>query len=336
MDTERSKFKKDSQAKGGKDSTKIKLTAAGVVAAGVGAGAGTAAATAWNNEGPHHEEPVQQPQEEISENNTNGQDAQEVQQNSSSQQGTTSTTTGSQQTITEVHPVDSNQTTDVSQPEEPANVSDTITNDIDTVVEEPLKDDETPYDADIDDVDPDLIVQGILTEEVDPNDVDVADVVTIDFIDTMYFEDGSEMPVAIVHTEDNEQYVMVDLDDDMTFDMIFDLEGNPIAPVDGNLTMSDVLDMFDETGDALAYDPQLTEQELIGSENPEQDIVDTTNGDLAMADREHSGEMATITAVSEDDYGDDDYDTNEGDEDGDLAEADEDADDSDMIDDLDA
>lgn len=329
METERSKFKVDSQAKGGKDSTKFKLTAAGVAAVGAGAGAGAAAATVWNNEEPpqnneepHHEEPVQQPQEETPspQNSTNVQPPQE-----------------SQQTVTEIHPVDSsNQTTDASHPEEPANVSDNMTTDSNTEAETPPKDDDLPYDADIDDVDPDLIVEEILGEEIDPNDVDVADVVTIDAVDTMFFEDGSEMPVALVHTEDNDQYIMVDLDDDMTFDMIYDLEGNPIAPVDGNLTMSDVLDMFDETGDALAYDPQLTEQELEGSENPDQDIVDTTNGDLAMADREISGEMATITTVSEEDFGDDDQDTNEDDEDGDLAEADEEADDSEMIDELDA
>jgi hypothetical protein len=130
----------------------------------------------------------------------------------------------------------------------------------------------------IDDVDPDLIAQEITAVEIDPNDVDMADIIQIDDIDTLYTPDGSEMQVASIHTQDGGQFLMVDVDNDMTFDVITDLEGNPIVQVDSNLTFSDVEDMMDETGGELAYNAEQDAQELAYGGDPEDGILDTLTG----------------------------------------------------------
>lgn len=264
METERSKFNKPAQGRGGKDSTKTVLTAAGVVT--VGAAGAAVAATEWDNE----ELVEAQPVDTVAEDNVL--DAAATQATQAAQP------THQQQSspVQEIQPVDNGQT------------SSTTTEEYQGTQEEPNKDDE-PYNS-VDDVDPDLIAQEITAVEIDPNDVDVADVLTIDNIDTYHFEDGSEMPVALVHTEDNAQYLMVDINDDMTFDMIYDLQGNPIAQVEGSLTMSDVIDMFDETGGELAFNAEQIEQELAGTGDSTVDIIDTS--DLAM-----------VHAVSEEEFG---------------------------------
>ena len=252
METERSKFNKPAQGRGGKDSTKTVLTAAGVVA--VGAAGAAVAATEWDNEVPADELPLEATPVEIAEEPAAEQTLQTAQ------------TTQQSSPAQEIQPVDGGQT------------GSPATGQGQQTQEDPDKDDE-PYSS-IDDVDPDLIAQEITAVEIDPNDVDVADVLTIDNIDTFYFEDGSQMPVALVHTEDNAQYLMVDVDDDMTFDVICDLEGNPITQVEGSLTMSDVIDMFDETGGELAFNTEQIEQELAGTGDSAVDIIDTSG--LAM------------------------------------------------------
>lgn len=321
METERNKFKRDSQAKGGKDSTKIVLTATG--AAVVGASVATAA-NDWNNDEPDKTEVVSQAPVENAPHSTEGQAGQSEQPIHSNLE----------QPQNEILPIDSGQAIDQ---ESNHDTSETIAQDNqNTDQQEPEKEDQ-PYDPSIDDVDPNMIAQEITAIEVDPNDVDLADVLIIDYMDTMYFEDGTEMPAALVHTEDNEQYLMVDIDDDMTFDVILDLEGNPIAPVDGNLTMSDVLDMFDETGNELAYNPETDELELAGGETPEQDIVDTeVYNELAMLDRQDE-EMAIVNAVEDNDDGSTDGgDVLTNEDVNDLSGSDSESEEAEMIDDLEA
>ena len=295
METERNKFNKPSQAKGGKDSTKIVLTAAGATAVGAAA---AVAANEWNNDVPDKPEPAEPAtNENAQEANAEGTAQQQAQQGSNGNSG------GQQsQPDHEIHPVDNGQTVGQAsvQPSGDAPVQPD-----NPVVQHDTTPDDVPYDP-IDDVDPDLIAQEITAVEIDPNDVDVADMVVIDNIDTIYLEDGSEVPVATVHTEDNGQYLMVDIDDDMTFDMILDMEGNPVAQVDGNLTMSDVLDMYDETGGELAYNAEQIEQELAGSDNPEIDIIDTSD-------------LAAVTPVSDEEFAEDGSDDDDG---NDLADAD--------------
>jgi hypothetical protein len=180
------------------------------------------------------------------------------------------------------------------------------TNDID-----PQPDDIDPM---LDDVDPYQIAQEITATEIDPNDVDIADLVQVDYLDTMYFEDGSEMPVALFHTPDGEEYLMVDIDNDLTFDLVTDLEFNPLVAVDGNMTLSDIEDMMDETGDVLAYNPEQDELELMHGENPEADIVNTEDGYLAMADREADEEEIDQSIWDENDDEDEDPEAEEDDE----------------------
>lgn len=314
MDTERLKLGKPAQAKGGKDSTKIVLTAAGAVAAGTAA---AVAANEWINDAPEEQPQTQVATEEDAQQTTTEQTSQqEGQQGAGNNNGQPN-----QQTDTEIQPVDNNQTVEQTSNATPQNNE--------TGQTHPNEDDPA-YDS-VDDVDPDLVALEIIGEEIDPNDVDVADMVIIDNVDTIYMEDGTEVPVAVVHDENNDQYLMVDIDDDMTFDTILDMEGNPIASVDGNLTMSDVLDMFDESGEELAYNAEQIEQELAGSEDPGQDIIDTN--DLAMLDREDAEGMASITAIPEEEF-EEGVDDSESDDDTELAETD--SDEGDMIDGFDA
>ena len=74
---------------------------------------------------------------------------------------------------------------------------------------------------------------------------------------------------------------MVDVDNDLTFDVITDLEGNPINAVESNLTMSDIEDMYDTSGDYLAFNESQNEKELSLGGNPEDDILvtDLSDGD---------------------------------------------------------
>ncbi len=176
---------------------------------------------------------------------------------------------------------------------------------------------------------PDLIAQEITATEIDPNDVDLADIVTVDDVDTLYFEDGSEMPVAAFHTPDGGEYLMVDVDNDMVFDVVTDLEGNPVTAVEGNMTMSDIEDMMDETGEELALNPEQDDKELAWGEDPEDGIVDTdADGNyLAYNDRATSDEDDWDDEEQEEIPEEEDADDEDDDMENDLAQDDDSSDD---------
>lgn len=263
METERNKFTSGTQKKGGKDVTRMVLTASG------GMVVGGAAVAAIHQE----EEPVvpvreeEQPIAPAPEQNQNAQDqptqqavtperpsvaADEVQPVDS---GSSSSSAESSTTVQNNHVNSNSQTTDNS-----------TTNEVDPT---------------IDDVDPTLIAEEITATEIDPNDNDMADMINVDMVDTLYLDDGSELPVAVFHTPDGGQFMMVDVNNDLTFDVVTDLEGNPILAVESNLTMSDIEDMMDDSGNMLAFNEEQNEQELAYGGNPENDIIttDLTDGD---------------------------------------------------------
>lgn len=270
METKRNIFNEKPQKKGGKDVTNVVLTAAGATVVGAG---GALGATELLNDGRTDEDDLEI--EEVDDEQTAQVEDKPEEQPQQPAQPQQPVNPQPAQDPNEIQPVDNNNVAGNQQP-----------------TDSPAQNNEvgqqtggnTP-DPSLNDVDPNAIAQEITATEVDPNDVDVADMVSVDNVDTMYFEDGSEMPVAAVHTSDGGQYLMIDVDNDMTFDVITDLEGNPLVAVDGNLTMSDIEDMMDESGGALAYNPDRDEMELANGENPEDGIVDTEGGDLAMADR---------------------------------------------------
>lgn len=277
MDTKRNRFSEAPQKKGGKDVTKVVLTAAGATI--VGAGGALGASELLNGGDIDDDLDI----EEIDDEQVEQQDDKPEQEPEQQPQPQPAPQQPVQQPVedpNEIQPVDNNTVANNNSPAQEPTQGPAQNNEVGQQTGGG-----TPDPA-LNDVDPNQIAQEITATEVDPNDVDVADMISVDNVDTMYFEDGSEMPVAAVHTSDGGQYLMIDVDNDMTFDVITDLEGNPLTAVDGNLTMSDIEDMMDETGGELAYNPDRDEQELAHGENPEDGIVDTEGGDLAMVDRE--------------------------------------------------
>ncbi len=296
-------FSNEPQKKGGKDSTRVILTAAGATT--VAAGAAGYAAYRKDDEKP--EEQLVEVEEPVDEQTV---ETGQHEQASHTQQTSNQTASASHD---EIQPVAS-QAEGTSGNVQPTNETGTGEHATQEIQGETLN---------IDEVDPDLIAQEITAVEIDPNDVDMVDIIQIDAIDTLYTPDGSEMPVAAVHTPDGGQYLMVDVDNDSTFDVITDLEGNPIVQVDGNLTFSDVEDMMDETGGALAYNPDRDNQELANGGNPEDGILDTLMG--IFDDDDDSEELVAENRASGDIEEDEPEDESE-----DLALSDE-ADDGDSI-----
>ncbi len=282
MDTQRNKFTNGTQKKGGKDVTRMVLTASGGVA--VGAAGATGAAIL------HQEDEPIVPEKE--EEQTTTPEQEEAAQDQPAQQ--TDTPEQTTNTPNEIHPVDNNNTSSSTtttttdhnttyptgsgnnnaQPAENTTFNDS-NNTSDT---NPTIDD---IDSTIDDVDPTLIAEEITATEIDPNDNDMADMINVDMVDTLYLEDGTEMPTALFHTPDGGEFMMVDIDNDLTFDVITDLEGNPVLAVESNLTMSDIEDMIDDSGNMLAYNEEQNNQELAHGGNPEDDIIitDLSDGD---------------------------------------------------------
>lgn len=95
-----------------------------------------------------------------------------------------------------------------------------------------------PLDISIND-EVDVVIAG---NEVDPNDIESIDPI-FDEITTVYSVDGEAQTQAYFHTEgSDEEYVMIDLDGDDVFDIIFDNEETPLAYTD--LTVGDVEQMM--------------------------------------------------------------------------------------------
>ena len=141
----------------------------------------------------------------------------------------------------------------------------------------------------VDDVIPDEIAQE-LTSEIDENDIDGSGIFDVSSVETHYDEQGNEMQVAMINTPDGGQFMMVDLDNDMAFDVITDLEGNPVAQVEAALTMSDIEEMLDEAGGYMAP-TEHDNVELAQEVNVE--VVDVVNTD---------GSGTDIAALQSDDY----------------------------------
>lgn len=134
----------------------------------------------------------------------------------------------------------------------------------------------------VDNVLPDDIAQELMSE-VDDNDRDINSVFDVSSIETRYDEMGNEMQVAMIHTPDGGQFMMVDIDNDFTFDAITDMAGNPVGQVEGGLTMSDVEEMLDDSGGYLAPEEEVS---LASNDINEVDVVNTdgTGTDLAALD----------------------------------------------------
>ncbi len=272
MDTQKNKFSNGTQKKGGKDVTRMVLTASGGVAVGA---AGAAGAAALNQS-----EALVEPEKE-EDLSIQAEQAQVVQEQPAQQVVTPSKPPVSSD---EIQPIDNSSNIQT----EPVNNNQPVENDVDST---------------IDNVDPTLIAEEITATEIDPNDNDMADMINVDMVDTLYVEDGTEMPVALFHTPDGGEFLMVDLNNDLTFDVVTDLEGNPVLAVESNLTMSDIEDMMDDSGNMLAFNEEQNNIELAQGGNPEDDIIATDNPD---DDPWNAGLPSVNEGQEEEEFDDDD------------------------------
>ena len=108
------------------------------------------------------------------------------------------------------------------------------------------------------------------------------------------------MQIAMINTPDGGQFMMVDVDNDMAFDVITDLEGNPVAQVEAALTMSDVEEMLDEAGGYMAP-TEHDNVELAQEVNVEEVDVVNTDGSGTDIAALHSDEYDDTETYPEDD-----------------------------------
>jgi hypothetical protein len=122
-------------------------------------------------------------------------------------------------------------------------------------------------------VNPDEIADAIISEnQVDPNDIDMADVINFDEIGTVYTVDGENHTAAIFHDNEGNELMMVDVDGDDVFDLIYDESGEAIAQVSGNLTVDDAQLNIADDNTYLAHNDNDTTSE-IGAETIENDLI---------------------------------------------------------------
>lgn len=96
----------------------------------------------------------------------------------------------------------------------------------------------------------DEIVEALIAEDqIDPNDIDLTDVVNFDEIGTVYTVEGDSYTAAAFHDAAGNQFVMIDIDGDNTFDIVTDEYGNPLVDQNGEL-----LSAGDLTVDDAEYD----------------------------------------------------------------------------------
>lgn len=107
------------------------------------------------------------------------------------------------------------------------------------------------------------------TNEIDPNDIDAVANVHFEGTGTIYTDDGSEIPASIVTTPDGGEYLLADLDGDKVYDIVYDRFGNPVSGVQAGLNTSDAELALNEENGYIAPkddDPKF-------DDDPNQDII---------------------------------------------------------------
>ncbi len=80
----------------------------------------------------------------------------------------------------------------------------------------------------------------VIVEEIDPLDIDMEDILQVDEIGTVYTVDGRELNAAVIHDNQGNQAVIVDVDGDHVYDVITTPQGEVITQVPGDIDVSDV------------------------------------------------------------------------------------------------
>ena len=290
METKKFKINATELGKGGKKLTKLSIlsTAGFTFAGGV---FGAAAASAMNHHNSKPEEPQKTEEGTIEENQ-----AQIVEP----QPSTPSQEQVLDDNITEPQPTDNNQihSSNGGDPQSPEEEID-------------------PYD-----------VAQAIAEEIDPNDIDSENILTPIGYEYAYLEDGRQVFCVIANDPEGNQYALTDIDGDGMFGDIYDMSGNLVAQIDEGLSVSDLLDMMDDSGDYLAaiVEPWETNPETISeveelAETEEVDDSELEDDLLAQLTEETEDEGEDDLAViddeedEEDDDDDEDFDVSTDDED---------------------
>ena len=260
MDTK--KFKTDpsgtgnSTAKGGRNNTKIILTAAGSVAAGMAAGA--AASQIFSGTSPEPNPPSEPQKEDIAQKEEMGKEEVAGQSVNETTQATDGKTQPTGEDISQPQPTTGNNqpTTGNSHPTEPSSGN-----------AHPSSDGETPQE----------VAEAIVgKEEIDKNDRDAPSILEMKEFTTVYNADGTEVQAVVGITPDGTQYLLADADGDGVYEGVYDMAGNFVVNAEANLTHSDIEIMMDQSGGYLA----LTETDRTNeTEDPTEDILDTETGD---------------------------------------------------------
>ena len=131
------------------------------------------------------------------------------------------------------------------------------------------------------------------TNEIDPNDIDAIANIQFEDAETIYTDDGSEIPVAAIVTPDGGQYFIADLNGDKVYDVVYNHSGDPVAGVQAGLSTSDAEMALNEREGYLepnANDPVI-------DDDPTDDIIaldETTHPDNPMEEIEDDEILADI------------------------------------------
>lgn len=275
-------------AKGGRNNTKIILTATGSVAAGMAVGA--AASQIFSGTSPEPN-PTSEPQkEDVAQNEEMGKEEVAEQSVNETTQATDGKTQPTGEDISQPQPTTgNNQPTGNSHPTEPFSGN-----------AHPSSDGETPQE----------VAEAIAgAQEIDKNDIDAPSVLEMKEFTTVYNADGTEVQAVVGIAPDGTQYLLADADGDGVYEGVYDMVGNFVVNAEANLTHSDIEIMMDQSGGYLAFTEMDHTNEI---EDPTEDILDTETGDhLEIAQNEPGTQHEEQTGeqqVAKDELSSDEFD----------------------------
>lgn len=88
--------------------------------------------------------------------------------------------------------------------------------------------------------------------EIDPNDIDANDIIFFDEVGVIYTEDGEEYLAAAFHDQEGQEMVMIDVDNDMYFDLVADIHGECVIELNQSVSVGDAIAETNDVGTYLA------------------------------------------------------------------------------------
>lgn len=286
------KLDNGSTPKGGKDNTRVVLTAAGAVAVGAGAGLGASSLMDGEEEKPVDEKENQEQENQNQEQENQNQEA----NNAAQQQQAQQTQQQAQQQQAQHQPQPANPTEPTPIATDNNNGGQTGTNGGQTnnnggqtnnnggqANNNGGQANNNGGQTNGEDVNAEAVAvaEHILeNDDIDPDDID--GMVNIEFqeTDVLYTENGDEIPVAAVTTPDGGEYLLADVNGDRIYDVVYDMDGNLVSGVEAGLNTNDAQLALDENG---GYIPISEDDPELRDDGIEEDIIalgdDGENGD---------------------------------------------------------